>query len=160
MFVNNTKGVCRTIGVQQQTVGSLVSAQVGNPYRIQMNVAVDLQGFCRLAEDARQMSASAFTELRLLSSGELDSSSILPTVLAGDNRLAGRLQEADLLSIASRIRARLRTETLEPCRLLQCLNHLLKMTDNPKAHGQEIRRLAREFESSGPRQMSFVKAMV
>jgi hypothetical protein len=111
MFVNSTKGVCRTIGVQQKTVGSLVSVQGGNPYRIQMNVAVDLQRFCWLVEDgfetslkqwsdstvfsiephavadikpmdrfakvrlyrpvllideARQMSASAFTELRLL----------------------------------------------------------------------------------------------
>jgi general secretion pathway protein A len=46
-----------------------------------------------LIDEAQQMSASAFTELRLLSSAELDSRSILTTVLAGDNRLAGRLQE-------------------------------------------------------------------
>jgi hypothetical protein len=53
-------------------------------------------------------------------------------VLAADNRLASRLQEADLLPIASRIRARLHTEALDPCQLLQCLNHLLKMAGNPK----------------------------
>jgi len=85
-----------------------------------------------LIDEAQQMSASAFTELRLLSSAELDSRSILTTVLAGDNRLAGRLQEAELLPIASRIRARLRTEALDPSRLLQCVNHLLKMAGNPK----------------------------
>src|ERR1700757_1239074 len=56
-----------------------------------------------------QMSASALSELRLLSSAELDSRSILTTVLAGDHRLAIRLEEAQLLPIASRIRARLRT---------------------------------------------------
>jgi general secretion pathway protein A len=53
-------------------------------------------------------------------------------VLAGDNRLASRLQEAELLPIASRIRARLRTEALDPSQLLQCVNHLLKMAGNPK----------------------------
>ena len=85
-----------------------------------------------LIDEAQQMSASAFTELRLLSSAELDSRSILTTVLAGDNRLASRLQEAELLPIASRIRARLRTEALTPAQLLQCLNHLLKMAGNAK----------------------------
>ncbi|MBV8414393.1 MAG: AAA family ATPase [Verrucomicrobia bacterium] len=85
-----------------------------------------------LIDEAQQMSASAFTELRLLSSAELDSRSILTTVLAGDNRLAGRLQEPELLPVASRIRVRLRTETLDPSQLLQCVNHLLKMAGNPK----------------------------
>src|SRR6516225_9616703 len=71
-----------------------------------------------LIDEAQQMSASALSELRLLSSAELDSRSILITVLAADNRLASRLQEADLLPIASRIRARLRTEALDPSQLL------------------------------------------
>ena len=85
-----------------------------------------------LIDEAQQMSSSALSELRLLSSVELDSRSILTTVLAADLRLAGRLQEADLLPIASRIRTRLRTEALAPAQLLQCLNHLLKMAGNPK----------------------------
>ena len=85
-----------------------------------------------LIDEAQQMSVAAFTELRLLSSAELDSRSILTTVLAGDNRLAGRLQEPELLPIASRIRVRLRTEALDPSQLLQCINHLLKMAGNPK----------------------------
>jgi len=83
-------------------------------------------------DEAQQMSASAFTELRLLSSAELDSRSILTTVLAGDNRLASRLQEAELLPIASRIRVRLRTEALDPSQLLQCVTHLLKIAGNAK----------------------------
>lgn len=85
-----------------------------------------------LIDEAQQMSVPAFTELRLLSSAELDSRSMLTTVLAGDNRLAGRLQEAELLPIASRIRVRLRTEALDPSQLLQCVTHLLKMAGNPK----------------------------
>jgi type II secretory pathway predicted ATPase ExeA len=65
-----------------------------------------------LVDEAQEMSSSTLSELRLLSSTELDSRSILTTVLAGDHRLANRLEEADLLPIASRIRARLRTEAL------------------------------------------------
>jgi type II secretory pathway predicted ATPase ExeA len=85
-----------------------------------------------LIDEAQEMSSSALSELRFLSSVELDSRSILTTVLAGDHRLAIRLEEAQLLPIASRIRARLRTEALPPSQLLQCLNHLLKMAGNPK----------------------------
>ena len=37
-------------------VASFVSTQGGNPYRIQMNVAVDLQRFCWLVEDGFETS--------------------------------------------------------------------------------------------------------
>jgi general secretion pathway protein A len=79
-----------------------------------------------------EMSSAVLCELRLLASVELDSHSILTTVLAGDRRLANRLQEADLLPIASRVRARLRAEALSPAELLECLNHLLKTAGNSK----------------------------
>jgi type II secretory pathway predicted ATPase ExeA len=85
-----------------------------------------------LIDEAQEMS-SALSELGLLSSAELDCRSILTTVLAGDLRLAHRLEEAQLLPIASRIRARLRTETLAPVQLLQCVNHLLKMPVIPSS---------------------------
>ena len=75
-----------------------------------------------LIDEAQEMTSSALSELRLLSSAELDSLSILTTVLAGDLRLADRLEEAELLPIASRILARLRTEALAPSQLLRCLN--------------------------------------
>lgn len=85
-----------------------------------------------LIDEAQEMTPSVLCELRLLSSADLDSRSILTTVLAGDRRLATRLEQVDLLPIASRIRSRLRTEPLTPQQLLQCLNHLLKMAGNPK----------------------------
>lgn len=81
-----------------------------------------------LTDEAQEMSSSALIELRLLSSAELDSRSLL----AGDHRLASRLEEAQLLPIASRIRARLRTETLAPCELLYFVSHMLKIAWNPK----------------------------
>ena len=45
-------------------------------------------------DEAQEMTSSALSELRLLSSAELDSRSILTTVLSGDLRLAHRLEEA------------------------------------------------------------------
>ena len=85
-----------------------------------------------LIDEAQEMSPPVFSELRLLSSADLDSRSILTTVLAGDRRLANRLEGVELLPIASRIRSRLRAEPLAAPQLLQCLNHLLKMAGNPK----------------------------
>jgi type II secretory pathway predicted ATPase ExeA len=45
-----------------------------------------------LIDEAQEMSPPVFSELRLLSSADLDSRSILTTVLAGDRRLANRLE--------------------------------------------------------------------
>ena len=78
------------------------------------------------------MSPPVFSELRLLSIFDLDSRPILTTLLAGDRRLANRLEGVELLPIASHIRSGLRTEPMAAPQLLQCLNHLLKMAGNSK----------------------------
>ena len=85
-----------------------------------------------LIDEAQEMNPPVLSELRLLASADLDSRSILTVILAGDRRLAARLEEPDLLPIASRIRSRLRTEALPPKQLQDCLNHLLKAAGNPK----------------------------
>lgn len=85
-----------------------------------------------LIDEAQEMNTAVFSELRLLSSADLDSRSILTLVLAGDQRLLSRLEEVDLLPIASRIRSRLRLEALTPKQLLEGLTHLLKAAGNPK----------------------------
>jgi type II secretory pathway predicted ATPase ExeA len=85
-----------------------------------------------LIDEAQEMNTAVFSELRLLSSADLDSRSILTLVLAGDQRLVSRLEEADLLPIASRVRSRLRLEALTPKQLLEGLTHLLKAAGNPK----------------------------
>jgi type II secretory pathway predicted ATPase ExeA len=85
-----------------------------------------------LIDEAQEMSPAVLSELRLLSSADLDSRSILTVILAGDGRLTAKLDSPDLLPLASRIRSRLRTEALPPQQLLACLNHLLKMAGNPK----------------------------
>jgi len=85
-----------------------------------------------LVDEAQEMSPGVLCELRLLSSADLDSRSILTVILAGDGRLTAKLEHPDLLPLASRIRSRLRTEALSPQQLLACLNHLLKQAGNPK----------------------------
>ena len=85
-----------------------------------------------IIDEAQEMNSLVLSELRLLASADLDSRSILTIILAGDQRLANRLEEPDLLPIASRMRSRLRLEALPPKQLQECLNHLLKAAGNPK----------------------------
>lgn len=85
-----------------------------------------------LVDEAQEMGPAVFSELRLLSSADLDSRSILTVILAGDARLAARLESVDLLPLASRIRSRLRIEALAPPQLLACLQHLLAAAGNPR----------------------------
>ena len=85
-----------------------------------------------LIDEAQEMNPLVLCELRLLASADLDSRSILTVILAGDARLAAKLDSPELSPLASRIRCRLRTEALAPQQLLACLTHLLKGAGNPK----------------------------
>jgi type II secretory pathway predicted ATPase ExeA len=85
-----------------------------------------------LIDEAQEMNTSVFSELRLLASADLDSRSILTIILAGDQRLVSRLEDLELLPVASRIRSRLRLEPHSPKQLHDCLSHLLKAAGNPK----------------------------
>ena len=67
-----------------------------------------------IIDEAQEMNPLVLSELRLLASADLDSRSILTIILAGDQRLATRL------------------EALPPKALQECLNHLLKTAGNPK----------------------------
>jgi len=85
-----------------------------------------------LIDEAQEMNPMVLCELRLLSSADLDSRSILTVILAGDGRLTAKLESPELLPLASRIRSRLRAESLPPAQLLACVNHVIKMAGNPK----------------------------
>lgn len=91
-----------------------------------------------LVDEAQAMSAAVLCELRLLAGAELDSRSLLSVVLAGDDRLRGRMQSEELLPMASRIRCRLRCEPAEPAQLKECLSHLLKQAGNPRLISEEV----------------------
>ena len=85
-----------------------------------------------LVDEAQEMHAAVLSELRLLTSAELDSRSILTVVLAGDDRLCTQLELPELVPLASRIRTRLRTEALAADDLLKCLQHLLEAAGNAR----------------------------
>jgi type II secretory pathway predicted ATPase ExeA len=91
-----------------------------------------------IVDEAQEMKTAVLSELRLLSSTNLDSRSILTVVLAGDSRLTDRLHHPDLLPMASRIRTRLRTESATPRQLLDCLTHLLDKAGNPRLMTPEV----------------------
>lgn len=83
-----------------------------------------------IIDEAQEMKTGVLCELRLLSSTDLDSRSILSVVLAGDSRLADLLHHIDLLPVASRIRTRLRRESATPAQLHDYLTHLLEKAGN------------------------------
>src|SRR2546426_4210350 len=74
-----------------------------------------------LIDEAQEMSPAVLSELRVLSSTQFDSRSILSVVLAGDARLARALKREDLLALGSRIRPRLAMEYASREELLGCL---------------------------------------
>ena len=77
-----------------------------------------------LVDEAQEMRSSVLNELRLLSSTDFDSRSILSVVLAGDGRLTQQLRRDDLLPLGSRIRTRLTLEAASREELIDCLKHL------------------------------------
>lgn len=104
-----------------------------------------------LVDEAQEMHAAVLSELRLLTSAELDSRSILTVVLAGDDRLCARLETPDLLPLASRIRTRLRTEALPAADLLKGLQHLLAAAGNARLLTAGLQQTLCEHAAGNPR---------
>lgn len=84
-----------------------------------------------LIDEAQSVRTNVFTELRILSSVDFDSKNILTVVIAGDQRLADRFQELELLPLASRIRARLILDPPSKGDLLNLLEHVIEQAGNP-----------------------------
>jgi general secretion pathway protein A len=84
-----------------------------------------------LIDEAQELLASVFAELRLLTSTEFDSRAVLTVVLGGDQRVAEKLRHDDLRPLASRIRLRLAMDAASGEELNACLTHLLEQAGNP-----------------------------
>ncbi len=96
------------------------------------------------------MKPPVLSELRLLSSAELDSRWLPTIILAGDGRLAHRLEERDLLPIASRVRSRQRlSQTVQDLRpillILDPLIRLHRVDENDATQIAYLRELQRQF---------------
>ena len=78
-----------------------------------------------LIDEAQETPDEVLSELRLLSSVDLDSKTILAVVLAGDSRLPGKLRSAALLPLESRIRVRHHLDKRPPEEMAQILTEIL-----------------------------------
>ncbi len=83
-----------------------------------------------LIDEAQEMHPAVLNELRLLSSMQFDSKTLLTVIFAGDGRLSNKLRRDDLLPLGSRIRTRLLMAYAERNELMACLKHLLASAGN------------------------------
>lgn len=91
-----------------------------------------------LIDEAQEMPVNVLNELRLLTSQQFDSKTLLTVVLSGDLRLTEKLKQEELVPLGSRIRARLHLDHA-PCeQLTASLTHLLSEAGNPALMTQEL----------------------
>lgn len=81
-------------------------------------------------DEAQEMSPEVLSELRLMTSSQFDSRTLLSVILAGDLRLNDKLRRDDLLPLGSRIRVRLATEHASVEQLRLTLEHLMEHAGN------------------------------
>jgi len=92
-----------------------------------------------LIDEAQQMAPEVLSELRILSSADFDSTSLLTVVLAGDGRLLELLRHQDLIPLGTRIRTRLSLEAASREQLGQLLSHALATAGNASLMTAELR---------------------
>jgi type II secretory pathway predicted ATPase ExeA len=91
-----------------------------------------------LIDEAQEMHPGVLSELRLLSSMQFDSRTLLSVVLAGDARLGAKLRRDELLPLGSRIRIRLMMEYADRNELMACLKYLLSTAGNANLMTPEL----------------------
>jgi general secretion pathway protein A len=84
-----------------------------------------------LVDEAQEMLPEVLSELRLLSSTQLDSRSILTVVLCGDHRLLDLLRLPALIPLGTRIGPRLVLDYATPRQLTDFLTYALAQAGNP-----------------------------
>ncbi len=83
-------------------------------------------------DEAQEMGLRILSELRLLTSTNFDSRSILTVVLAGDGRMQELFRMPQLVPLGSRIRPRLTLDYVTPKELSEFLHHALVQAGNPR----------------------------
>jgi general secretion pathway protein A len=91
-----------------------------------------------LIDEAQAMAVEVLSELRLLSSTNFDSTSILTVVLSGDARLPDLFRHEELVPLGSRIRTRLVLEYAGRDELLALLQHAVTKAGNPRLMTEEL----------------------
>jgi type II secretory pathway predicted ATPase ExeA len=90
-------------------------------------------------DEAQEMHSDVLSELRILSSRDFDSQSLLCVIFAGDQRFPEKLRQQALLPLASRIRRRLLLDYAPKDALVACLDHLVDAAGNAGLLTPELR---------------------
>ena len=106
-----------------------------------------------VVDEAQEMLGTVFGEMRVLTSKDFDSRSLLCVVLAGDGRLPERLRTPELLPLGSRIRRRLHLEAASRDELCACLDHVLDAAGNPGLMTTELKATIAEHAAGNYRVM-------
>ena len=99
--------------------------------RWQAHIETSMSRPILLYDEAQLAHHVVLSELRLLTSTQFDSSSILTVVLSGDERLLNRLRSEELLPLESRIRFRIPLEAVSKEQLVMFVGHCLEAAGNP-----------------------------
>ena len=91
-----------------------------------------------IIDEAQQMIDAVFAELRILSSKDFDSQSLLSVVFAGDSRLTDRFRHPDMVPLGTRIRRRLVIDYASRDEMLACLGHVLEAAGNTALLSKEL----------------------
>lgn len=91
-----------------------------------------------LVDEAQEMDPEVLSELRLLSSADFDTTSLLTVVLSGDGRFLELLRHEDLIPLGTRIRTRLKTDTASREELSELLSHALSKAGNASFMTREL----------------------
>ena len=92
-----------------------------------------------LVDEAQEMTPEVLGELRILSSADLDATSLLTVVLSGAARLLELLRQEHLVPLGTRIRTRLVTEAASREELLELLSHALLKAGNATLMTTELK---------------------
>jgi general secretion pathway protein A len=143
--------------------------ELGDHFDIQMNIYNRFSGFkalrsqwlghiestlvrpVLLIDEAQEMAASAFTELRILSSKDFDSRCLLTVVFFGDGRLLERFRTPELVPLATRIRTRLHLEPSPREELRALLEHRMEAAGVPQLMTPELLITLCERAGGNPR---------
>lgn len=106
-----------------------------------------------IVDEAQEMQNTVFSELRMLTSKDFDSRSLLCVVFAGDGRLPERLRHPELLPLGSRIRRRLHLDYASRDELCACLDHVLDVAGNPSLMTTELKVTLAEHAAGNYRVM-------
>jgi general secretion pathway protein A len=106
-----------------------------------------------IIDEAQEMPEGVFSEVRMLTSKDFDSKSLLCVVFAGDQRLPERLKSPALSPLESRIRKRLVLTPAPPDELISCLDHLLDAAGNPGLLTSDLKHTLAEHAAGNYRVM-------